>query len=276
MQNVYKNYYCGTCFALQYHYGQLSRLLLSYDITLFAVIIKLHKSPMCDRLKCYGQAKCKKTLFLDNEWKKIAALNILLAAENLQDDIEDSKSVKAIIAQFIFGRVFKKAKNDFPELANCISDGYKKILEYEKANKGLLELAECFAEMMVNTAKMAFVIDETQKDFIHEISRWLYVIDALDDYNKDAKKGDFNPIVQSGVPFKDYIDSNYIGMQNLVADLSQKYSEFNQKYSNGCVEEQILCSIIKDTIPANTSMIFNEVQQKMRLKKLGSVWRKVL
>ncbi len=276
MQNVYKNYYCGTCFALQYHYGELARFLLSYDVTLFAIIMKLHKSPMCDRLKCSGQSKCKKQLFLDEGWKKIAALNILLAAENLRDDIEDSKSLKAAAAQLIYGRIFKKAKKDFPELSACISAGYKKILEYEKADKSLLELAECFAEMMVSTADTAFSVDETQRDFIHEISRWLYVIDALDDYTKDAKKGDFNPIVQKGVSFKDYINANYVEMQELVADLSHQYSEFIKKYDNGCVEEQILCSIIRDTIPSNTAMIFNEVKQNMRLKKSGSVWRRVL
>jgi len=276
MQNVYKNYYCGTCFALQYHYGQLSRLLLSYDVTIFAIIMKLHKRPMCDRLKCYGQAKCKKELFLEESWKKIAALNILLAAEKLRDDIEDNKSLKAFLAQLLYGRVFKKARNDFPDIAETIKQGYKKILLFEKENKGILELAECFGEMMLDTANTAFAIDETQQSFIYEISRWLYVVDALDDYNKDARDGDFNPVVQEGVPFKTYIDENYLKMQELISDLNKNYIEFEKKYSDGCVEEQILCSIIKDTIPINTSMIFNEVQAKMRLKKLGSVWRKII
>lgn len=276
MQKVYKNYYCGTCFALQFHYGQLSRLLLSYDITIFAIIIKAHQNPTCDRLKCYGQTKCKKRVFMDNEWKKIAALNLLIAAENLRDDIEDNKSIKAYIANAIFGRVFKKAKKDFPEMAQCISAGYKEILEAEKDNRSLMEIAECFGKMMINTVESSFSMDETKKLFVREISRWLYVIDALDDYNKDAKKGDFNPIVQKNLSFKGYVNSNYSQIQAFITDLRQKYSEFNQKFSNGCVEEQILCSIINDTIPTNTSMVLNEVQKQKRVQKLGSVWRKVL
>ena len=134
MQNVYKNYYCGTCFSLQYHYGQLARLLLSYDVTLFAVILKLHRNPHCDRFKCYGQAKCKKQLFIDEEWKKIAALNILLAAEKMRDDIEDNKSIKAMLAKFFYGTTFKKAQKDFPIIATCIAEGYQKILVSEKNN----------------------------------------------------------------------------------------------------------------------------------------------
>jgi len=276
MQNVYKNYYCGTCFSLQYHYGQLARLLLSYDITLFAVILKLHHTPHCDRLKCYGQAKCKKQLFSDEEWKKIAALNLLLSAEKLRDDIEDNKSIKAMIAKIFYGNVFKKARNDFPNIAECIADGYQKILDNEKRNASLLELAHYFAEMMLNTAKAAFEIDNTQQTYIYEISRWLYVIDAFDDYEKDVKKGDFNPLAQEGVSYTSFVNNNCSNIQKLINDLSKNYRLLLNKYDNECVEEQIMCSILRDTIPINTSLILNETQQKVRLRKYGSVWRRVI
>ena len=71
-QAVYKNYYCGLCFALDMHYGALSRMLLSYDVTILAIALHAHPEPCCAKLPCIGCKACKQGYFHDEQWKKIA------------------------------------------------------------------------------------------------------------------------------------------------------------------------------------------------------------
>lgn len=52
-KRVYKNYYCGTCFALEYNYGEISRFILSYDAVILALTAQLYESPERELLPCF-------------------------------------------------------------------------------------------------------------------------------------------------------------------------------------------------------------------------------
>ena len=252
-QKVYKNYYCGLCFALEVHYGQLSRMLLSYDVTVWAVAMHAHACPTCEKLSCVLCKAKKKEIFKSETWKKIAAINILLAAENLQDDIEDEKSWKAAVARQIFARVIKKAKKDFPKLAQTIHVGYKKIQLAEKEKKDVLHIGNCFADLMVSAVDAAFCVPDHIRDYAGEISRWLYFIDALDDYDEDIAKGRFNPL-SDGNNFTDFVDKNYMQIQAILASLYEHHPRLVAALNDGSCESEILKSILTNTIPAMTSM----------------------
>ena len=250
-------------------------MLLSYDVTLFAIILGLHTEPMCDRLKCYGQKKCKREKFLKDDWKKIAALNILLAAEKLYDDIQDENSFKAKLAFLLYKKVILKAEKDFPGMKKTIKTGYEKILIYERENKGILELAECFADMMVNTAGSSFEIDAINKKYIYEISRWLYVIDAMDDYDEDIQEDKFNPLEKQYSSFGEIVEKRFDYVQEILADLFHDYADIANEINCGSIEGRILSHILKTTIPSATFRVLNNDKEKKR-KRYGSVWRKVI
>ena len=78
-RQVYVNYYCGVCFALQRNYGFMARFLLNYDVTALSILLKAHKNPQIRRLPCVGLRKQKEYLFKNEIWKKIAGINILWA-----------------------------------------------------------------------------------------------------------------------------------------------------------------------------------------------------
>lgn len=60
LKNVYKNYYCGTCFALEYNYGEIARCILSYDVVILALIAKLYDTPNKEVLPCFLKKKRKR------------------------------------------------------------------------------------------------------------------------------------------------------------------------------------------------------------------------
>ena len=274
---AYKNYYCGTCFALQYNYGQLSRFLLSYDLIIIGLLLKSHKQPSCERMRCFGE-KDKKQQFTNDDWKTVAALTLLLTAEKLRDDIEDENSFKAKFAFGIFKKSIKKAQREFPEMYSIIASGYQKILAKEKTNKNVIEIAEEFSALMESVYKC---IQSDQSDdntvrieYIKVVSEWLYFIDALDDYEKDVEKGRFNPLIKDHKPSHNtFIDSNFVEICGLIRHFYQKIRDVANELPQSCVEDELLNNILKNTIPSMTATVLNKHKKpKLRHFKAGTVW----
>ena len=273
-QAVYKNYYCGLCFALDMHYGPLSRMLLSYDVTVLALVLHAHPAPKCDRLKCMGCKDCKKDYFSGETWKKIAAVNILLAAEKMSDDIADEASLKAKAGAFFFKKVIRKAKSDYPQLQQVIRSGYGKIVAAEKENRSVLQIGDLFADMMAGILKEGFQAPAVAEDYIRQISRWLYFIDALDDYDADLKKHRFNPIAIEGVPYGTYLNLHYPEIAGYLDSLYSRYDGLCRELADGSYENEILISILKNSIPAVTALVMHQRSLPELLHcRSGSQWR---
>jgi len=273
-QAVYKNYYCGLCFALDMHYGISSRMLLSYDVTLLAIAIHAHRSPDCERIKCLGCGRCKKDLFDNEDWKKIAAINILLAAEKLRDDIEDERSAKATIASYIYKGKINQAKLDYPEIYLAVRSGYDAILIAEKEGKDVLEIGDSFADLMIGVMDSAFTVSDTIRMYVREISRWLYFIDALDDYDEDLEKHRFNPIADPTMKYKEFVSERYEYISEIINNLYSQHNELITALADQSSENEILISILKNSIPAVTSMVLNNYKLPTLMHfKPGNVWR---
>jgi len=254
----YKNYYCGLCFALEQNYGQLSRLLLSYDITLLSIIVATHNNPSMDRFKCFGKQNEKNKLFTDEEWKKIAAIDILLASKKLEDDINDEKSLKAKIGKRIFRKSILKAKNDYNEIYEIIRDGYKKIQEDELNDASLYNLSNDFSKLMTNILINSFNVQKWQLEYVSYISKWLYFIDALDDLDEDIKKGRFNPLREYKSSEK-LINTYYYKINEFFETIHNSHiAVFQRKYKNS-FEDIILESFLNNTIPITTERIMTKI-----------------
>ena len=274
LNRAYKNYYCGACFALQYNYGNLSRFLLSYDLIIIGLLIKSHEQPLCERLRCFG-VRNKKQQFTNNEWKKVAALILLLTAEKLRDDIEDENSLLAKIAFWIFAKSIKKAQREFPEMYFLIASGYQKILADEKANKDVIEIAADFSALMEGVYKYIQSDGDTIRvAYIKAISKWLYFIDALDDYEKDVEKRRFNPLIKENHATRsNYINSNFHEVCKLIRHFYQEICNVANELPQSCVEDELLKKIIYNTIPTMTATVLNKRKKpKLRHFRGDTIW----
>jgi len=209
IKSKYKCYYCSTCKALEYNYGYFSKTLLSYDVSLLAMIMGLDTSKtMVSVFPCLLYCGSFKSVKGNDAWKAIAALGILLFAGKLDDDIYDDNSLKAKMAYKMYWLHIKRARIDFPEMARRISEGYLQIVEDEEQLADVTQIASDFSKMILLAVSSCFDVSKQQGKFITTISSWIYIIDALDDYDKDAKRKRFNPFVKDGVSFNDYLNSN--------------------------------------------------------------------
>lgn len=273
-QSVYKNYYCGLCFALDMHYGVLSRMLLSYDMTMLAIALHAHPAPKCQKLKCVGCQSCKQEYFQGETWKKVAAVNILLAAEKMSDDISDERSFKAAVGAFFYKKTIAKASSDYPQIHQAIRTGYAAIVEAEKQNQGVLQIGELFADMMVSVLDAGFSVSDTIGSYVREISRWLYFIDAMDDYDEDLKKHRFNPIAVPGISYRAYLQNSYPEIQKNILSLYARHDSLIRQLDDGSAEAEILCSILKNSIPSVTALILHQRKLPELLHcSSGNEWR---
>ena len=99
-------------------------------MTFLAVVLDLKSHvDLNTRLKCYKKAKID---IQDENWKRIAAMSVLLAAGKMADDIADDNDIKAKIALCIFKKAASKAEKDYPEVADIFNRGLAEMSEMEK------------------------------------------------------------------------------------------------------------------------------------------------
>lgn len=229
---AYKSVYCGLCKQLGRDYGFLTRLILSYDCTFYAILLMSLKRSCTGfsdgRCKFNPLKKCKFADCKDNAYSKASALSVISAYYKVVDDIDDSGFFKRIALKIVkpfFGRRQKKAARRFPEIEIIVSE----MMKNQKADENdelvtIDKAANPTAKMISDLAALEGGNDLQKRvlsEFGYQIGRWVYLIDAADDYEKDKKSGNFNPFIKADINDKDYINSV------LSQSLARAYDAYN-------------------------------------------------
>lgn len=229
---AYKSVYCGLCKQLGRDYGFLTRLILSYDCTFYAILLMSLKRSCTGfsdgRCKFNPLKKCKFADCKDNAYSKASALSVISAYYKVVDDIDDSGFFKRIalkIAKPFFGRRQKKAARRFPEIENIVNEMMKNQKAAENDELVTIDKAANPTAKMISDLAALEGGNDLQKrvlsEFGYQIGRWVYLIDAADDYEKDKKSGNFNPFIKADINDKDYINSV------LSQSLARAYDAYN-------------------------------------------------
>ncbi len=198
---LYKALYCGLCRSIGASCGQLARTGLTYDTTFLSAL--LHNMTGTDieveKRGCFGHTVRKKPMAkVDALSEELGALNTILIYYKLTDDIADGGRGKA--KRVWFKRGFKRAKKRYPALAELI-EGY--LIEQERTEKSEVSSPDMAAEpsaRMMQAVSDHFLGEKASpatQGLFYDLGKWIYLIDALDDFEKDIKKKNYNPFVLS-------------------------------------------------------------------------------
>ena len=193
---LYKAMYCGLCKGIGKTCGQKGRFLLSYDLTFLSVFIHniCNVDVEINKERCVLHQVIKRPIAkVDEITKQIACLNVILAYNKLKDDVLDSGKGK--IKKSIFTSSYKRAKKLQPQLDEVVSKWYNKLLEYEKLNIDSIDMsADPFGQMIADVTKILCkdLFNDEIYTIAYNLGKWIYLIDALDDFDKDKNKGSFN------------------------------------------------------------------------------------
>ena len=116
--------------------------------------------------------------------------------------IEDSGFFKKLLCRIIkpfFSHQRKKAADKYPDMDKAVSDMMKMQYDAEHSEKPSVDMSAHPTALMLAAVLSAEAHDEIQKRVLYEfgyhIGRWIYLVDAADDIEKDIKSNGFNPFV---------------------------------------------------------------------------------
>lgn len=203
---AYKAVYCGLCRQMGKDYSVFTRFALSYDCTFYAMLLmSLNRS--CKGFKdgrctCNPLKKCKFATDEGDAYSKAAAFSMISAYYKIIDDIQDSGFFKKLLCRIVkpfFSHQRKKAAKKYPDMDKAVADMMNMQYDAEHSEKPSVDMAAHPTALMLATVLSAETHDEIQKRVLYEfgyhLGRWIYLVDAADDIEKDTKSNGFNPFV---------------------------------------------------------------------------------
>lgn len=260
---LYKSLYCGICKSIGATCGQVARMSLTYDITFLSAFAHniMGRDVTMKKSNCIAHPFKKRPICLRDELSdKLAYVNLILCKHKLIDDKLDSK--KGGFKRLLFNKGYKKAKKALPEIDRIVSESYASLRKLEGANNGLIDpLSSQFGDMLADISDVIF--GDYKTEYTHNlffyIGKWIYLIDAVDDYDKDVKKGEFNPFKviynneKSGKALLEKFGDDFGFMFNDIFN-NLKENFYNIKFY---FNRDLLENIVTKGIPQKTQEVIN-------------------
>ena len=256
----YKAYYCGLCKVLREKYGFLGQVTLTYDMTFLVILLtSLYEcGTLRDERRCLIHP-VKKQKFLFNEITEYAAdMNIILTYYKLLDDWEDEKSKTGYIGSRLYKRTFEKLKKQYPQKCEIIKSCLAQLQECEKRNEEQVDIvSRCFGELMGELfVYKKDVWEQTLRELGFYLGKFIYILDAYDDLEKDIEKNNYN--VFCSMSQEENFDTRCEEMLNFVlAECSRRFEQLP------CVQD---AEILRNILYAG---VWDKFNQK-RMKKDGN------
>ncbi len=196
---LYKAMYCGLCKGIAQSCGQAARIGLSYDVTFLSLILHniAGQDVTIEKSHCLTHCiKARQMAQVDEMTKKLGAFNTELVYYKYTDDILDGDKGKGKRLWFQSGH--KRIKKTYPEIEKIVRENMSLQQETEKDKTDSLDrAADASAKMVAQFSD--YILEEKRTDYTYKlfytVGKWIYLIDALDDYDKDLKKGAYNPFI---------------------------------------------------------------------------------
>lgn len=197
----FRDAYCGLCHTLGRRYGFAARFLLNFDFTFLAILLSLGTAATRSCRRCVAHP-CRGCGAMDASKALDAAADhsVVLAWWQIQDHIVDHgffAGLKYRLAALFVRRAYRKARSLVPDFDAAVQRHLRGLSERESEHCASLDAAaEPFAALLAEIA--AVEPDGTKRRIFEQIfyhlGRWIYLIDAADDFRQDAKSGNYNPL----------------------------------------------------------------------------------
>lgn len=267
-RGLWQTFMCGLCFSTKQLYGNVPRTVISNDVNFFNVLF--HSVAGVDvnikQGRCFSHPIRKRSLLNTTDLTdRLSTANVLLTYWNIYDDTIDGGSAKKKAALSLFRRSYNKAKGDFAELDTMLAKRYDELRLLEQSNcSSIDQVADAFAKLSSDFATLVLGDAATPHltTLCYNVGKWIYLIDALDDAEKDIKRHNYNPFVAcyslaSATQLTQHFDELQFEMYAVLNRIAQSYNDLNlTKYT--C----ILNNVVYDSIRAKTKDILSKYKAK--------------
>lgn len=197
-QERYQGTYCGLCRTLRDRYGQIQRWTLNYDMTFLALLLNglYEESDENAWIRCPVHP-LKKQIVYGNKYIEYAAdMTILLSYYKCRDDWEDESKYSGKVFSKLLQKDLQRIEQQYPRQATCVRESLERLSILEKSGVAAPDdVVNCSGRMLSEI----FVYQEdfwsdTLRRFGYHLGRFIYLMDAVLDYETDQKKQNYNPL----------------------------------------------------------------------------------
>ena len=193
----FKSLYCGLCRKLKYDYGWISSFMLSYDLTFLAMLI-CDETPQYTNCRCIAnpfRKRCVCSSFCGLE--RAAAITVILAWHKLRDSLNDeglSGRLKARLGMLVSRRAYKKARKAEPRFDEEAGKLLAGLAEIEAAEPDSVDIPADYFGKLLESITVGTTLHRITGNLLYNLGRWIYIVDAWDDFEQDVKDNKYNPL----------------------------------------------------------------------------------
>ena len=194
----YRACYCGLCRSLASRHGQLGRLTLNYDMCFLVLLLDSLYEPETRQ----GDDRCLAHPRSARPWQRsefsdyAADMTVALAYGKRRDDWKDDGDLIALAESAALRRAYRKVQKLWPRQCAAIEQGLRALSVQENSREADPDAAAaCFGALMGEL----FLCREdrwsgTLRALGDSLGRFVYIMDACLDLDKDASLDRFNPL----------------------------------------------------------------------------------
>ena len=191
--------YCGLCRALKLEYGFAARFLVNYDMTFLIVLLTglYELTNESSEITCALHPTRKRQVWINEATDYAADMNLIVAYHNLIDDWKDEKAyTKKAFAKMLdkdYARVIEK----YPRQVHAVEEFMRKTDEVEARGETNLDVVAGLTGEMLGEI-FCWREDEWQEELRtlgFYMGKFIYIMDAYEDYDEDRRKKEYNPLV---------------------------------------------------------------------------------
>ncbi len=199
----YNGVYCGICRQIHHRGGQLSRLVLSYDMAFLALLLMSLYEPE----EASGENACLAHPLRKSPWTQCDAvgyaadMNLALAYYKALDDRADDGKLSALAMSAVLKNSLAPIEAAWPRQCAAMKSCIAELTELETAGCDNPDLcAACFGRLMAELLVLREDLwAEELRGMGDALGSFVYLSDAAVDYWQDRKKHKYNPFLAMGM-----------------------------------------------------------------------------
>lgn len=244
--DMYQAYYCGICKSIGRRYGQLPRMVLSYDSVFLALVLAglSEETDIVLQEHCITHHIKKKPVVFGNEALDYAAdVMVILAYHKFLDDWKDERSKVGLVGKSALSRTYRKLQAIHPAVCQKTEESLVALSALEREHSGKMDLAAgTFADLMETLFTGYNPATDSSRvlgQLGRQLGKWIYAIDALDDYQKDIEEENYNPLIFRENKLEGIEDLLY----NYLAEVANAYDLLEIKKNKGIIDNIIFIGL---------------------------------
>ena len=174
-------------------------MLLTYDMTFLVVLLTglYELTNEESEITCALHPTKKRTVWINEATQYAADMNLVLAYQNLIDDWKDDKAYTKKALAKMLDKDYTRIMSKYPRQVKALEEYMRRTEEVERNHESNLDVVAGLTGEMLGEL-FCWKEDEWAEELRtlgFYMGKFIYLMDAYEDYDADVKKDVYNPLV---------------------------------------------------------------------------------